>query len=71
MLPGMYVHLSTLKTCSPLNTKPVCFLNSHFVCFLSQQTCQKLEEERIEHLKEMFSLYSNMLAAVTPEVQQV
>ncbi|XP_031568127.1 nostrin-like [Actinia tenebrosa] len=35
------------------------------------QTCQKLEEERIDHLKEIFCLYSNMLAAVTPQLHQI
>ncbi|EDO43872.1 predicted protein [Nematostella vectensis] len=35
------------------------------------QTCEKLEEERVGHLKDMFSLYGNMLAAVIPELQQV
>ncbi|KAL9967094.1 hypothetical protein ACROYT_G025259 [Oculina patagonica] len=34
------------------------------------QTCEKLEEERITHLREMCSLYSNMLAAVIPQLQQ-
>lgn len=35
------------------------------------QTCERLEEERITHLREMFSLYSNMLAAAIPQLQQV
>ncbi|RMX51798.1 hypothetical protein pdam_00011661 [Pocillopora damicornis] len=34
------------------------------------QTCERLEEERITHLREMFSLYSNMLAAAIPQLQQ-
>lgn len=34
------------------------------------QTCEKLEEERLTHLREMCSLYSNMLAAVIPQLQQ-
>lgn len=34
------------------------------------QTCKKLEEERITHVREMCSLYSNMLAAVIPQLQQ-
>lgn len=38
---------------------------------LGFQTCEKLEEERITHLREMCSLYSNMLAAVIPQLQQV
>ena len=39
--------------------------------YLRFQTCEKLEEERITHLREMCSLYSNMLAAVIPQLQQV
>lgn len=34
------------------------------------KTSQKLEEERLTHLREMCSLYSNMLSALVPQLQQ-
>lgn len=34
------------------------------------KTCEKLEMERLTHLRETCSLYSNMLAAVVPQLQQ-